>query len=352
MGPEPRGCILYASSWDLDGVGVQEGLSVLFHDIENGTISLRESQLPLPAANYVTYDPGPRVLYVAIGGGDRRVASVSVAPDGSLIPASVQYADTGGLGPAHLCVDSPRRHVFVSNYDGSSFAMLDAAMSPAGRLTLRVVIRHEGSGPDAARQQEAHPHSVLVSSDGNCAFVADLGTDEVVAYTIGSDGQSLTVLATTSLPPRAGPRHMALHGDGTLFVTCELAGAVWVGRDREQSRSFEHLYTLEGIENPSELALSDDGRFLYVASRHAGTIECYALGTGGAEHVGSVSSGGRGPRHFVIRGDYVYVANHHGSTVTVLSRDAATGRLVPTGLVADIPSPACLVALDAPQDHG
>ena len=56
---------------------------------------------------------------------------------------------------------------------------------------------------------------------------------------------------------------------------------------------------------------------------------------------------GRWPRHFALIGDFVYVADQDGDTVTVFRRDPATGLPEPTGETVAVPNPSCI--LPAPR---
>lgn len=341
--------LLFVCSWDLDGLGVPEGLSVFVHNVEDGSLSLVAPLLPIPAANYMAFDPIRRTIYVAVGGTDHRIASVQLTEDGTPDRTSLRFVDGGGVGPAHLCMDAVRRQLFASNYPDSSISILDAPASRDDPLSLQAVIRHHGSGPKKSRQATAHPHSVLVTPDGSHALVADLGVDRIYTYAISDDEPVARLVSQTSLPPGAGPRHMAQSSDGRLFVTCELSDSVWVGRSMGVGEDFRFVDSLPGTGFPSELLLSEDEASLYVAARQTSTIEAYAVDGGGVEHVGSVSSGALGPRHFVLHGRYLYVANHQGSNVTVLHRDSSSGLLTPTGLSATVSWPACLIALSTDE---
>jgi 6-phosphogluconolactonase len=62
-----------------------------------------------------------------------------------------------------------------------------------------------------------------------------------------------------------------------------------------------------------------------------------------------VSTQGRTPRNFSLdpTGGYLFAANENSSTVVLFRVDAKTGRLTPTGQVLDVPSPSCVISLNA-----
>ena len=77
--------------------------------------------------------------------------------------------------------------------------------------------------------------------DARHAYVADLGTDEVVSYDLAA-GSLLTRLGGLHLPPGSGPRHLAFGAAGTLaFLTLELSGSVAALRREPQSGRLDLL---------------------------------------------------------------------------------------------------------------
>jgi 6-phosphogluconolactonase (cycloisomerase 2 family) len=96
---------------------------------------------------------------------------------------------------------------------------------------------------------------------------------------------------------------------------------------------------------PSEIAVSPDGRWLYVANRGPATIAVFSLAHEVPTLVGEVPAGGSWPRHFVLVEPFVYVANQLSHTVAVFHLDPATGMPSPTGDVLATPSPTCLLPI-------
>jgi 6-phosphogluconolactonase (cycloisomerase 2 family) len=98
-----------------------------------------------------------------------------------------------------------------------------------------------------------------------------------------------------------------------------------------------------GRNYPSDIALSGDGRFLYVGNRGNDTVTTFAVDGDGLTGVDETPCGGRWPRHLALDGDLMYVANQQSHTVTVLRVDPATGAPRLTGARIDVPSPACVL---------
>jgi 6-phosphogluconolactonase (cycloisomerase 2 family) len=96
-----------------------------------------------------------------------------------------------------------------------------------------------------------------------------------------------------------------------------------------------------GTDQASGLVLSTDGRYVVAGIRGSNRIATLALGDAVAP-VGCASSGGDWPRHLVIDGEFVHVANQLSNSVATLHLDAH-GILTPVGEPVAVPSPTCLV---------
>jgi 6-phosphogluconolactonase len=154
-----------------------------------------------------------------------------------------------------------------------------------------------------------------------------------------------TLTATGTVTATGGPRHLAAAATGLVYVADELSSSVSVYRAGDLvHRRPATLVEPAGRNYPSEIALSADGRYLWVANRGNDTITTFAVDGDGLTPVDEIASGGAWPRHFLVDGDRLWVANQYAGNVTELRVDAATGRQQPTGTVWEVPAPACVLA--------
>lgn len=259
----------------------------------------------------------------------------------------------GGDHPCFISINAAGTHVAVANYSGGSVAVF--ALDAKGALASMVqLVRHRGSGPHAQRQAAPHVHQAVFHPAGRYLLVADLGTDEVVAYPFSATAAMPldTARALRIKPnPGGGPRHLAVAKRGNrVYVMEELTGTVSVLRFGK--KGFAHLQTIacDTISpNPgsADIHLSPDGRFLYGSNRaDAHTLVTYAVAprSGRLRTLATTPVEGRGPRNFALHpsGKWVVVANQLTGNVVVFARDAATG--LPGAPVAHIklPSPVCI----------
>ncbi|WP_162794923.1 lactonase family protein [Nonomuraea lactucae] len=276
----------------------------------------------LASPSFLAAHPALPVLY-AVGELGRGWIT-AFTTEGGLRPLAERSSE--GEAPCHLAVHPSGELLAVANY-GDGTAILQR-LDPRGAFAgAPIVLRHEGSGPVADRQERAHAHQAVFHQD--VLHVTDLGTDEVRRYTL--DGTPLEPLA---LPPGTGPRHMVFDGS-RLYVVGELDGAVHVIDD--DRRPPAPASRAEGPSYPSHLDLA--GGLLYVGNRGPNTIS--VLRADDLTPVAEVPSGGDWPRHFAIDGDRMYVANQRSGTVTVFA--LKDGVPEPTGQAYEVDSPACVL---------
>jgi 6-phosphogluconolactonase (cycloisomerase 2 family) len=259
--------------------------------------------------------------------------------DDNFAPAG--HLSTGGSQPCHLAVTPDGRHLACANYGSGSVAVF--ALGTDGALDRRTdLVQHTGSGPRADRQEGPHAHHVTVSDD--TVRAVDLGCDAIFHYGLSADGR-LTQREVTRAEPGSGPRHLVAHPSGRYFVADELASAVSTYDASFRLVDSQPATTVAAeVDNyPSELVLSPDGRFLYVANRGNDTITTFAVGESGLTPVDEIATGGAWPRHIAVVDDTLLVANQHSGTVTTLHRDEESGIPRAAKAVVELPSPACVL---------
>ena len=272
---------------------------------------------------------------------------------GRLTPLNAQ--GSGGRGPVYVTVDKTGRNVLVSNYGGGSVASLPIA--PDGKLEpASAFVQHTGSSVHPTRQQAPRAHSINLSPSNRFAYAADLGLDKVLIYRFDAEKGSLTPADPpfATVQPGAGPRHFAFHPQGRFaYVINEInvtLTAFSVDPERGTLTEVQTLSTLpegqsvqEGFST-AEVQVHPDGRFLYGSNRGHDSISVFAIDekTGRLTFVQNEPTGGNVPRGFGIdpTGQYLLAANQRSDSVVVFRIDRQTGRLSPTGQRLDVGSPA------------
>jgi 6-phosphogluconolactonase len=205
------------------------------------------------------------------------------------------------------------------------------------------------------------PVSVVLTPNGTSLFVANRTSNDISRYQIGSDGKltsagssQTTIVHDAGLMADTGlnPLSMAVPASGDLlFVLTQgdmfpasgpqipsLLEVFAVGSNAALSLSSS---TAVG-EDAVAVAVTPDGKYVYVANRTDAQVVGYAVGGGGAltPVFGSPFTAGTAPAGLAISpdGNFLYVANSGSDSVSVFAicDNAAPGCLAPTGELTEI----------------
>ncbi|MGI5461114.1 lactonase family protein [Streptomyces sp. CA-249302] len=284
-------------------------------------------------AGYLVYAAATRTLYAV----DERktdgrgpveppasVHALSVSEqDGSLTWLNSRVAP--GPRPTFLSVDERRNALLTANhgdfehvehvvrtddgtwavkylYDDSTVLLY--GLEPDGRIgQLHDVQVMPGHGKDpnfspqagGHGQASAHAHCAVIDPSGNYVLVGDKGTDRIHVFALGD---TLELVHTHTFPPETGPRHIAFDPtSGRGFATCEFASDLASftfdpasGRlslvDQVSTVAAGH----EGLNEPAEVRVHPNGRFVYVNNRGEDSIAWFEVShEGGLARLGHVS---------------------------------------------------------------
>lgn len=282
-------------------------------------------------------------------------------PDGTLAPRGNRRSTRGSLS-AHCSTDRDGRYLFVANYahetreENPGRHVVAYAIEPDGTLSEAVSEHaHSGSGSRADRQQVPHAHCVVASPDNRFALVSDLGTDSVFSYPIDQDGRGLLPprIEPVHLAPGSGPRHLVFHPLlDCVYVVNELDNTLCrlsYARTNGALSLLQTIGALPGDSTPSyaaDLAISNDGRFLYASFRGADCIGVYALDADGAiaELRALQPSGGTMPRSFALSPSnrFLLAANQDSDNLVVWRLDETSGCLADKADDVSIGTPMCV----------
>lgn len=293
---------------------------------------------------YLALSPDGRVLYAVHETGDGAVSAWLPGDDG--VRPLGEPRPTGGDGPCHLSVHPGGRYLLTADYGSGSLSVHPIA--PDGALGEATdVVRHQGSGPNAERQEGPHAHMIVTDPDRGHVLAVDLGTDTVYRYRLDEAAGRLTLDDEIRLAPGSGPRHLVLR-DRYAYVVTELASTVTVidltapAVVADVATHVDDAGDHRGPSHPSAIRLSPDGRFLYVANRFVDDIAVLSVDGPEVALVAGVPCGGTRPRDLALDpdGEYLYVANQYSDQLVSFRIDQRTGVPEPTGHVLQTPSPA------------
>ena len=344
---------LYTGAYTEPPMGRAQGIGIYRYDDDAGTLDLMQTVTGMSNPTFLTASANGRYLYAAGEGENGAVAAFARdAGTGGLTELNRQ--PSGGNGPCYVSIDASGRYVLVANYGSGSLAALPIAGDGSlGEATS--VVQHEGSGPNADRQDGPHAHMIAPTPDGRFVLATDLGTDEVITYTLDAESGQLQRAGSSRFEPGAGPRHFAFSPDGrTAYVINELDSTLAVCDYHGETGTLSPRQTLsavpEGYDEETYCAhviATDDGRFVYGSNRGHDSIAVWEVDpeTGELATIGHTSTEGSFPRNFALdpSGTRLLVANQKSDNLAVLARDPETGLLAKETVLDGIPSTVCLL---------
>ena len=345
---------LYVGTYTNSG---SQGIYALRLDTSNGSLSRPELAVRTPDPSFLALSPIGNRLYAA----NEREATVRCfvvdRHSGQLDLLGVQ--PSGGSATAYVGVDPSGVMLVGANYGRGTVCIFPIANE--GRLLPRsMLVRDLGRpGPNTARQNSPHPHSVAFSHDGRYAFICELGLDRVFVYRVDAARADLTEakMPYCVIPAGSGPRHSALSADDRfLYVINEMGGSLCVLSFDPSISALKLLQTMStlpiayrGFNGSADIQISPDGRYIYVSNRGPDTIAVFARdqANGLIRSVEDVSCGGCFPRNFVISTDgrWLVCANQKSDRLAVFKVNRATGRLALAAVSSSISQPTCVLLL-------
>jgi 6-phosphogluconolactonase (cycloisomerase 2 family) len=265
---------------------------------------------------------------------------------------------THGAEPCYVALNGPETLLAVANYASGSIAVftLDPETGmPRGPLAL---VENRGSGPVPDRQDGPHAHCVSFSPDGRWLFHVDLGSDEVLAYSIDDKaGVPGDAVVAYRAPPGSGPRHLLFHARRPIaLLVSELAATLTVLDVAGDSLTARHIVSIapEGFTGSNlggHLALNRAGDRAYVTNRGHDSIAVFALdGEGEPTLLQHIPSRGASPRFFLLLEDeeLLVLANEEGNNL-VAFKVATDGTL--SALSANLTLPGAVFVARAYPSH-
>jgi 6-phosphogluconolactonase len=347
--------------------GKSKGIYFFRLQTENAEVSQNVLLVPLgvaaetPNPSFLEVDLKRRLLF-AVNETDKyegkRSGSVSAF---AMDPATgklklLNQKSSQGADPCHLLLDKSGKNLLVANYTGGSVTVL--RVEPDGKLgETTAVIQHSGKSVNPQRQEGPHAHCVTLDAANRFAFVCDLGLDKVMIYRFDAEKGTLTPNdpAFVSLKAGAGPRHMVFRPDGRFaYVINELNSTITVFSYDAAGGRLSEVQTVstippyfDGVNSTAEVSVHPSGKYLYASNRGHNSVMLFGIdpAKGTLTDIEDQSTGGRKPRHFGIQPNakHLAIANQDSDTILLCRIEAENGRLKPSGVMAEAPSPVCVV---------
>ncbi|WP_433204360.1 lactonase family protein [Nocardia sp. CA-107356] len=301
-------------------------ISVLRLD-DDGVLTFVESQPVNGTVMPMAMSPDHRYLYASLRSDPFAVAVFATDPaTGRLTPLSTAPLPDN---MAYLSTDRSGRFLLSASYSGDKIAVNPIA--PDGSV----------APPVEVKSTPPHAHSIVTDLSNRYLFAAALGGDVILQYRFDAETGRLT----PNQPPHvetaagAGPRHLVFHPDGSLaYGTNELDGTVNTYRFESATGTLSLIASAAAMPSgdgppwTSELRLTPNGRYLYVAERTSSTLTGFRIdpAAGLLEPLGHTPTEAR-PRGFAIdpSGRFLVAAGQLSHGVTSYAIGPETGSLTP-----------------------
>jgi len=333
-----------------------EGVYAFRHDPATGNLTpIPQTLAKIENPSFLAADSAQGRLFVVSETPKGHVASLRFDKESGALTLVNQQSSMGD-DPCHLSIAKGGGFVLVANYSSGAFAFLpvgaDGSLHPATDT-----VHDQGTGPNKARQEAAHAHSINFDASGKLAYGCDLGTDKIMVFRPNAKTGKLTPNrpAAVGAHPGAGPRHFAFHPKKRFaYAINELDCSVTAFAFEPTSGALTELQTITTLPRPhqstdtcADIHISPDGKFLYGSNRGHDSIAIFSINatTGKLTVVGHESTQGKTPRNFTLdpTGSFLYAANQNSDSIVIFRVDKKTGKLTPTGQKLSVPAPVCVV---------
>jgi 6-phosphogluconolactonase len=320
-------------------VGRPGSLFAFSIDSKDGSLSEVSRQRTFAAfPTYLSVDPLGEFVVTASHGSFEHVEHV-IEVDGGFVVQNI-YDDSA------ICL-------FPIRADGGTEAPSDVYVMNNHSLD-------PGPSPQARghAQASSHAHSALFDPSGRYVIVGDKGADEIHVLRLDREARRLRPTQIMYTPTTSAPRHPVFHPDGRLvFMTDELASGVSTYAFDQTTGTLRHLASrsatspgFEGRNEPADITVHPNGRFVYLNNRGEDSVVGFAVDTdtGKLDYVGSALVAPSPDPGFAARtvkfdssGRFLLVADRPADSVLVLAVDPETGEMSSIGAAA-VPGAAAI----------
>lgn len=338
--------LVYVGS-DVNGEG--QGIYAFWLQTKNLAVSQNITLVPIglaadtPQVTDLELDSKRRLVFALsaveeFGGKPGGVVSAFAVDDVTGMLRLINQQSSMGSNPCRIALDREAKHALVANCGGGSLAVLpigqDGALGPA----------------QAVATEGRQTTCIALDPQNRFAFGCETALNKLLAYRYGgvlTTNESAAVDAGEG----AGPRRMVFRPDGKYaYVANELNSTVTAYAYDASTGSLTPQQSVatvppyyDGPNRATELAIHPTGRFLYVSNSGHNSVVLFTVNEsdGSLNYVEEQGTGGANPLSFGIQpsAQHLAIANHGANTVLASRIDDGNGRLKPSGLFAEVPSP-------------
>ena len=287
--------------------------------------------------------------YVA-GPGTNEVFQFQIHSNGSITP--LNPANTAvGSSPSSVAITPAGDFAYIANSAGDNVTLL-AVNKGNGQLSIPLNTSPiPPTTPPNIFNSGTGPVALVADSSAPFLYVLNQGSGNISAYNIDHTNGNLGVISPPGMnpPPFFGsftpgsPTSIAMTADGKfLFVASPKQGSIscfsvdtssgsTAGRLTEVQVSGGPCFVSATSGTPTSLAVEPMGRFLYAADPSSNAVLAFSIQSNGVLTGAGVSSLGAGTRPVSVavssQGTFLFTANQSSNNVSAFLIDSSSGAL-------------------------
>jgi 6-phosphogluconolactonase len=293
--------------------------------------------------SFIELDLRRRVLFAVSEVDEGSVSAFSIDSAGKLTLLDKKSSE--GSRPCQLALDKGGRHLLVAHCGSGNVSML--RIGADGQL---------GERATSVQLTASSVPCVSFDPEGRFAFICHQAEDKILIFRVNPEAGMLTPHkhAFVSLEAGSTPRQIVFRQDGGFaYVSNERSSTITVFAYDAAAGMLSELQTIstvpeyfDGPNAAGELWMHQSSRWLYVANSGHNSIVQFTIDKdkGTLTYVEEQGTGGKTSRFFGIEpsSTHLAISNKDSDTVLASRIDDGNGRLKPSGIFANLASPASI----------
>lgn len=328
---------------------IGKGISI-YEVTDDGSWNLIDIVKDLENPSFITLDQTKEFLY-AVHGDFGEISAFKRIGGGKLEKLNTLTLDA--KNPVHIIVSANNRYLIVPFLQTGNVVVIERNIK-TGEL-LGVVSRQIVTG--LRENTVSHPHQICFDRRAQRILVPcqgrEAGISKLAVFDFDSETGKLKLTFERQTRLKAEARHVVMHPNGCfLYLVSERDSTISFYRYDEATGVIIPIQILSTLPETSTgdcwasgVAMTNDGRFIYVSNRTDNSITWYGVDqtTGYLTLLGNVSCLGAHPRFITLgpTSHHLYIANKNTHTIYRYTR-CEDGRLSDPKLMANTGSPTCL----------
>lgn len=335
------------------GNDLTRGMYVFHLDIDNGELLKKKFYKSL--ANPTALFKRERFIYVCYKNNTGELTDGGLWQYASMDLQFGLAARVSNKGKTFMdaFVNEDRTYAYAVDYYNNEIVTIPISKQKIVRVSQ--VLSHEGNGPVPRRQDMPHPHFIDETPDHQRIFVCDLGTDEVVLYSVQDDGKLVRDNEhSIHLKPGSGPKKMVFSPNGKFaYVLNELSNTVAVYKyDQCQLTFVQEIDSFDkedfsGQSLAGDILVDENGKYLFASNRGYDSVSVFEINqeTGELTYIDFVDTDENPRSMILVNNRWLVVACQKGGTLETfeIRDDESKGVLFETHFSYMVGEPVCMV---------